>query len=265
LVALALLADCGGNAFTSANGAGGTAQAGAGGSGTIAGSANGGTTSRAGNSSGGSGQAGTSSGGSPPIAGNGGVNSGGTSSGGTGAAGSAGSSAGAGGSVLDKCPPNPPASGACKTGLECTYGDDLRAECRNRYNCVSGKWQSQLDNCAPLEDCSEVDGGIRQVGTSCPTVGVDCTFANGTEGLIYCRCDAQLAGTMSTPIWDCEGPPPAPCPKVLPNEGQPCDGSSSGNMCVYGSCDFGAESIAGMQCQNGVWTRTAGGCATAGG
>jgi hypothetical protein len=171
-------------------------------------------------------------------------------------------SAGAGGMVLDKCPVDPPASGACKTGLECTYGDDLRAECRDRYSCVDAAWQSQLAKCAKLETCLEVDGGLRQVGTTCPTVGVECTLDNGSSGSVYCRCDLHENGGMQ--IWDCQGPPNSPCPQVVPNEGQPCDGSANNAMCAYGNCNFGASSVADMQCTNGVWTEIGAGCATAG-
>jgi hypothetical protein len=159
------------------------------------------------------------------------------------------------------CPANPPTqtSGACVSGLSCTYGDDLRPACRTHVDCLDGMWSAQaVSACKPLIDCGSRDGGVPQVGAACTNVGEDCTLSEGPgAGLVYCRCDACLTSPC-TPAWDCKGPPPTPCPQLLPNEGQPCD--TNGESCTYGSCSMSADEVADMECIAHIWNQIANVC-----
>jgi hypothetical protein len=230
-------------------------------SGGAGGSARGGAAS---GGSSGAARGGGSSGGNPPVAGAAGAGSAGSSAGGTNAGGTnAGGEAGA--PATGVCPPNPPtaSSGACVSGLSCTYGTDLRPACRRHVDCVDGMWSTQaLSACKPLLDCVARDGGIPQQYEACTEVGEDCTLTEGPgQGLIYCRCDACLGDGTCTPTWSCIGPPPNPCPQSLPNEGQRCE--MNGQSCTYGSCNLPANDVADMECVANVWQQVAGGCVTA--
>jgi hypothetical protein len=237
---------CGGNVFTSTSLAGaGGAAAGSGAASGRAGSATAGDTSDGGDANGGSAgdvsAGGTSSGGTIAV-------SGGSSVGGT--AGHAGSVVGVGGStaVADTaCPTDPPGTEACLPGLSCTYGDDLRAQCRSRFRCVEAVWSSTVAKCADLISCDQVPEGFPKQGDACTTVGEDCTLDNGTFGKVYCRCDA-CTGASCTKNWECEGPPTG-CPIVVPNDGQPCD--TNGVSCLYGNCSM-ANGLQ-VDCTNKIW------------
>jgi hypothetical protein len=193
------------------------------------------------------------------MAGSGGVNSAGSGGSNAGSTNAGGTNAGGtGGGPISSCPTNPP-SGACVSGLACSYGDDLRPLCRTRYDCSNGQWTLTQKACAPVEDCAARDGGIPQVGKACTDVGEDCTLNGGsTTGLIYCRCDSHT-NPVSTQ-WDCVGPPAKPCPQVLPNEGAPCD--TDVGTCNYGSCSMGPGFISAVECSNHVWKQVGVACAT---
>jgi len=244
LTSCLFLLDCGGSAFTSGTEAVGGAQAGLGGADELGGAGLG--------SAGKGGQSGgPSSGGSPPAAGAGGVSdAGGPPSG------------GAGGDLpVSACPVAPPTGGTCVTGLSCTYGMDLRPACRTRFQCSKGVWTSDGTTCSPLLDCSTREGGIPQVGHECSEVGEDCTLNGGsTTGLIYCRCDTHATTQPVSTVWDCVGPPQKPCPKLAPNEGQACDGTSA-DVCRYGSCSMPPGYIEDLECVNHVITRIPAVCA----
>jgi hypothetical protein len=285
------LIDCGGTAFTTgggSSGAGGSSAAGgvsaqggtggaitssggssAGGISTGGGAGRGGASGQGGASGkGGGGSSGASGGasGGPPNGGAGGV--GGSLAGGAGGAvgGAGGTNSGGTGGVIvtTACPVSPPTANSppCAPGLSCTYGDDLRPACRTHVDCLDGAWVAQAaPACKPLIDCGSHDGGVPQVGKACTLVGDDCTLNEGAgNGLVYCRCDTCTASTC-TAEWDCIGPPQSPCPKLLPNEGQPCD--VNGESCSYGECGMPANDVANMQCIAHVWQQIAGGCVTA--
>ncbi|MES1176172.1 MAG: hypothetical protein ABUL62_17755 [Myxococcales bacterium] len=259
-----VLVACGGSVFT----AGGTDSGGAAGlseGGSSAGARDG-SAGKPITPAGGAAHAGAAQGG----AANGGSDSGGAAHGGAAqggaatAGGSAGGAANAGAAGLadTSCPPMPPTVGkACVPDLYCSYGDDPRQWCRDRYGCGEvGKWTAahpQVGTCAPLADCSTTPSGFPVIGHECKTVSEECTFDGGTSGTIYCRCNfcgdaSSCPASMAS--WACAGPPIAPCPDTLPNEGQPCDKKMS---CFYGVTCEGVT----MACNGKTWSTESGGCA----
>jgi hypothetical protein len=257
------LVACGGSVFT----AGGPDAAGAAGlsdGGTSAGGRDGsagkpstpsGGAAHGAASSGGSADGGAVSGG----AAHGGAASAGAATGGSSAGGAA--SAGAGGAFEASCPALPPVAGkACAPDLYCSYGDDPRPACRDRFRCTNGKWVAAhpaAGTCPPIADCAMTPSGFPVVGHECQTFGEECSFDGGASGTIYCRCNfcgAMSSCPASMAAWACAGPPIAPCPEALPNEGQPCEKKQS---CFYGVPCEGVT----MACDGKTWSTMSGGCA----
>ena len=254
-----LLDACGGSVFT----AQGTESAGA--AGLSAGETSvGGSDGSAGKPvkpSGGASSGGASNGGADTSGGaaSGGAAHGGSASAGASAGGAA--NAGAGGMTVAGCPAIEPVAGkACSAGLSCSYGDDPRPACRDRYACTKGKWvasEPAPGTCAPIADCSMTPSGFPVVGNECQTIGEECTFDGGTSGTIYCRCSfcgAKSSCPASMADWACAGPPIAPCPEELPNEGDACAKKQS---CFYGVPCEGAS----MVCNGKTWVLEGAGCA----
>jgi hypothetical protein len=150
------------------------------------------------------------------------------------------------------CPDVPPVAGAaCSVGLRCSYGDDPRVECRQRFSC-DGTWVSEADNnCPVLLDCSSLAAPPKD-RDPCGTVGDDC----GT-GSRYCLCDACTSSCSGPSAWICTQPPAAPCPPAMPNDGAACE--SPGLSCTYGACPIPGG---GMTCVENRWKQVAGGCPT---
>ncbi len=267
----AFVTACGGSSFTSSSSGGGSGASGAGASGAGAsagsaqagggalgggGSAQGGTSSgghggkgHGGAGEGGGGQSGEGGGGSPPIGGSGGSSAG--------SAGSGGASAGSGGSaVITSCPKDAPDEmSACQDDLVCTYGDDVRLNCRTRYTCQNGVFSVAVAGCKPLIACLDRAGGIPMTGSACTEQGEECLL-QPTPDYIYCRCDSS---------WSCYQTPGytmATCPQVAPNIGQACD--SGGVVCQYGSCSYPATYDPTLQCKGKAWQQAVSACATPG-
>ncbi|HEY4158914.1 MAG TPA: hypothetical protein VGM29_12485 [Polyangiaceae bacterium] len=234
---------CGGSSFSAAGSAGSSVSGAAGAAGSSVGGASGST-----------GQGGTSNagrGGSAGVSGASGSGSGGAS----GSAGASGSStAGASGSAgapATVCPVMGPPQGACKTGLTCSYGDDIRAQCRTVAQCAAGHFIVGAPGCKPLIACSAVVGSPFQVHAACGTLGDDCLLSSDpTYGPTYCRCDSCTGPVCGGPLsWDCLSSPTKPCPLTVPNEGQSCSGAAP--SCTYGNCDM--EDQLEVDCVNGSW------------
>jgi hypothetical protein len=255
---------CSGTSFSE----GVVGEAGSGGSGSSAGSdSHGGVLNRAGHGNGGS-VIGTA--GSQPTAGTdaAGADSGGTTSGGTGtggdvsvggdvvtagtaSGGSAGTSAMGGAAGTNSGPPvdvvcpksQPSSGGLCKDGLLCSYGTDLRADCRNLAKCDGGKWSLDKPGCAGLQQC---EGVI--VGKTCDPNAAACSLDSG----VFCVCSAcSGAGPCSTDYtWACAGSQGGvACPKSPPNLGQACAADA---QCPYGSCATGSNITA--TCKDSTWS-----------
>ena len=253
-----LLVACSGSVFT----AGVMEAAGAAGL-SDAGQSPGGSDGRAGKPvtpAGGAPHGGAASGGAATA----GASHGGTASGGAASAGDShggAANAGAGGFSATSCPKTAPVAGkACSGDLYCSYGDDPRPACRDRYGCSSGKWVAShpgAGTCAPIADCSMTPSGFPVVSHECDTIGEECSFDGGASGTIYCRCnfcgDAS-ACPASMASWACAGPPIAPCPEALPNDGQACEKKQS---CFYGVPCEGVT----MTCDGKTWASVSGGCA----
>lgn len=226
-----------------------------------AGKASAGDSGSAGDSTPSGGKSGAGTGGSATA----GESVGGSSLGGaSGEGGRAGASAGSAGMVSDidtVCPVATPTAGkACRPGLSCSYGSDPRPSCRSRFSCgEAGRWSGVAPAaCPPVTDCSMTPSGFPIVGKECKTIGESCSFDGMQSGTIQCACG--FCGTdatcpMSMRSWQCAGPPAAPCPEELPNEGQACAIEKS---CSYGvQCQGGVE----MTCDGKLWSQSATGCA----
>lgn len=151
--------------------------------------------------------------------------------------------------VVAACPHDPPsAGGPCGTGLSCSYGDDPRASCRTRYDCLGAAWVATAGTCASITAC----GSLAQVpadGATCVDVGANCwTLADAYNYNVACACPA-CSGAMCSSMWSCGGAPAPGCPRVIPNLGQPCD-STTPAKCVYGVCPDSTAAV----CQSGAWT-----------
>ena len=256
---------CSGASFSSGNG-GEAGAAGDGGS-----NSHGGALNRAGRGGSSSGKAGTTSTSGSDAGGSdvGGAATGGTTAtGGTGTAGdvnvggdvstagtpsvgghagtmSTGGSAGtnSGPPVDEVCPKNQPSNGGlCKENLWCSYGNDLRAQCRNLAKCTDGKWVLTKPDCAELKPCEAL-----LVGGACMAGTPDCALDAG----VFCVCAGCKGGGVCANEyeWACAGGQGgAVCPKAPPNFGHACMNDMT---CPYGSCTTGGNITA--TCGGGVW------------
>lgn len=130
------------------------------------------------------------------------------------------------------CPEKrPPKDYPCQGALSCTYGDDVRTQCRARATCHNGAWEIQTQSCKALATC----GTLAKPGVACEAQAEPCV----KDGYQYCTCtacDGDVCGTKAT--WHCTGGAIiAGCPNLAPNEGQGCDAALT---CNYGSCGPGS-------------------------
>ncbi|MGO8971253.1 MAG: hypothetical protein ACLQDQ_16980 [Myxococcaceae bacterium] len=149
------------------------------------------------------------------------------------------------------CPGFPPdASAACPVpGLMCSWGGDLRAECRTFATCgdVAPGWQLSGGSCTlPVPSCPATappttPGGApctqRELGLTCVYAATAYTCANGCGGPIV---------TGQTDVW-CVSPLDAGCPPFVPNLGTECQ--PAGLACDYNACASGGMAVT---CQ-GIW------------
>jgi hypothetical protein len=138
----------------------------------------------------------------------------------------------------------PPASGVCE------YGTSLVIGCRQHYTCVFGSWQLQTGQYCPPIDNVGVNGCppvTSASGQACFKEGQVCAL----PGSSVCDCTACGGGgpCMTTPTWECAGPPGGGCPNLAPDTGQTC--AAPGIVCSYGApCSL---TSATRQCSGGVW------------
>jgi len=267
LVLGSLALACGGSAFTTSEGSNGNAGSGNDGNGDAgvlnrAGLGSGGTKTTGGDGVGGTD---TSAGGGTNT---GGTNTGGTNTGGSGATmggmpgvagdlGTAGdlvtggvtSSAGSAGTSTmpspdTSCPEAQPVKdGACQGDLSCSYGADVRTQCRPHTSCDNGGWAVTDPGCTKLHSC----GGV-VANAECDMGAAPCV----KDSYQYCvcsLCQGNLCGM--NPTWHCHGGASAAgCPKLQPNEGQACDGEMK---CRYGACGVAQDTPLDAVCKDGTW------------
>ena len=150
------------------------------------------------------------------------------------------------------CPPVSPLAGSSCTvaGIECTYGDGVRPECRSTAMCdATGSWIITSPACSLPGSCSAVSASP---GSPCLMHGDECVE---TAAGAACICTDCFNGPCAPPPkWDCFTAPGDPCPKYAPNRGQPC--FNLAQSCSYGSCSGLAITVS---CTQGIWewsTRT---------
>ncbi|MEO5726175.1 MAG: hypothetical protein ABI134_15240 [Byssovorax sp.] len=170
--------------------------------------------------------------------------------GGTGNSTSAVTSGGTGGSAgTSFCPAAEPAPGsscAAPEGQRCTYGEQVRPECRKDFICSNGGWFTTKSVCLspPADHCAftEPPTGV------CGQEGDVCVVGAAT----ICQCSSCLGGPCMPPPpqWQCSGPPTTPgCPAIVPNDGSAC--ASEGLECTYGNVCSASGALA--RCKAGMW------------
>jgi len=120
--------------------------------------------------------------------------------------------------------PNSPCE---RAGLECTYGHELLALCRDRYVCNNGLWSPA----PPIPLCRP------PLATDCPaTIPASWSSCGSTPALTYCeypdesvvchcidRHGLPVSRKLDPPQWRCyAAPTTAGCPAMVPNEGTAC-------------------------------------------
>ena len=179
--------------------------------------------------------------------------SGGSAGGSGGSAGSTGGTAGSGGGDYVDCPETLPSDGAScsEDGLNCTYGDDPRFQCRDTAICIGSSW-----TVSPSTDarCAEDPRP-----PSCPATPPSGGMCSGPDQCVYedgtsCLCTSCPPGDPvcmgGDPMWHCT-PPQAGCPARPPNAGTRC--GMEGQRCDY-TCDLN------VTCTMGAWVWQRGNC-----
>jgi len=158
---------------------------------------------------------------------------------------------------LTQCPTEEPALEAACTadGAVCTYGNEVRVDCRHALRCASGKWMKHegWGDCrsAPKTYCPAAppSGACTPVTwEGQPIEGrgqAVCDYAGGAT----CVCSPCLGENCVGFVWDCAMPPAkAACPAIAPNLGGAC--AVIGVTCNYGfPCQGGASFV----CKDSVW------------
>ena len=162
--------------------------------------------------------------------------------------GTSGTGAG-GGTSATLCPAAEPNGGECSapTGFHCTYGEQVRPECRHEWTCGDGgTWITTKGVCLspPADHCqfTEPPSGV------CGQEGDVCVVGAAT----ICQCSACFGGPCMAPppVWQCSGPPATSgCPMVVPNDGSAC--TSEGLECTYGNVCSASGALA--RCMSGLW------------
>jgi hypothetical protein len=178
-------------------------------------------------------------------------------SGSGGGPGSGGSVAGAGGAagatactgpLCSACPSTAPANGSACTlpagtdSWACTWGSNPALKCRTSSACDStGKWTIG----APPPECATLPTGCPVAKTGVCTGTASCLYPDGAE----CACQPGQVGICT------EAPAlPAPCPRVVPNQGSPCS-FPTGTTCTVNSCTNASQPdvFSGVSCIDGAW------------
>ena len=147
--------------------------------------------------------------------------------------------------------PNSPCEGA---GLECTYGHELLALCRDRYVCNNGVWSPAppIPLCRPpsTTDCPAT---IPASGSPCGSTPVG-TYCEYPDQFVVCHCldmnCLAVCRMLDPPEWRCDAPPTTPgCPAMAPNQGTACN--TPPLRCAYqgGACGGGILA----ECTDGKW------------
>ena len=161
-----------------------------------------------------------------------------------------GTSGGTGGTTPTMlCPATEPSGGQCSapTGFRCTYGEEVRPECRHEWICGDGgQWITTKSVCLspPADHCAFTEPPSGE----CAQEGDVCVVGAAT----ICQCSSCFGGPCSPPPpkWQCSGPPTtAGCPPVVPNDGSAC--TTEGLDCSYGNVCSGSG--ARTLCTNGLW------------
>jgi hypothetical protein len=171
-----------------------------------------------------------------------------TTTGGTGSGGGTGTGTG-GGTSMSLCPETEPSGGQCNapTGFRCTYGEQVRPECRHEWICGDGgSWLMTKGVCLspPADHCAFTEPPSGQCGQE----GDVCVVGAAT----ICQCSSCFGGPCSPPppMWQCSGPPANPgCPAIVPNDGSAC--TSEGAECTYGNVCSASGALA--RCKGGLW------------
>ena len=169
---------------------------------------------------------------------------------------------GGGGSTSGGCPTVAPVNGAACTPpyatsgfatAECSYGDDLRPQCRTTAVCTAHAWQVTTPTCTapPLPAACSIPPPSES--SACADETLSCWYGDGTR----CACSACYGGSeyplcapIDPPEWHCATPATG-CPAVMPQSGTAC--STPGASC-------GPDCTLTVTCTNGIWQWAVGEC-----
>lgn len=164
----------------------------------------------------------------------------------------AASDAGDGGGA-PACPATMTAGAACsQEGLQCEYGTDPNAGCDAIYVCSSGAFKAstqveQPKTCPtpsfPKENKCPATYNTVPVGQACVDDGLECAYAKG-----ICACAGSNGGPVTTLRWVCPAPGDK-CPDDRPRAGSACD--AEGRSCSYGACTYRGGVV--EKCSGGSW------------
>lgn len=160
--------------------------------------------------------------------------------------------------VSSICPMAAPAMGdpCSRIGFVCTYGDDLRPECRTRAVCMNFAWQVTAPRCQPY-DASMCPATRPMNGDACSADGQFCTFPppGPAMGNFHCRCtNCPVGGGMCTGAtqWRCIQQADPGCPTDPPLLGAGCP--IGGLQCSYDVCGEGGRVACSLE---NMWISTA--------
>ncbi len=161
-----------------------------------------------------------------------------------------------------QCPEEPPPDGeACaESGLQCTYGEAERVDCRTKARCVTGKWTISSGQTCSQPEAGDCPAEQPLPGDPCQ-IRVENHFGDSSIPCVYssetaCVCRSCPEGRcVDGPGWQCEAPPAASCPRLAPNLGDECD--NPGRSCSYGDPCLGGGSFI---CRQGYWHDGGAGC-----
>jgi hypothetical protein len=158
------------------------------------------------------------------------------------------------------CPGSAPAEGdLCENeGLQCSYGNQLTARCRDIFRCEDSTWIQTYSRAnatcqLPVGSCP---AGLPDQTTCTVPEGVSDVYTCDYPGDVSCYCDVTHFAPGTEGTWACFAPPRnGACPSVLPNLGDTCDNFSL--TCRYGHPVYGCFSppFSTVFCFQGVWER----------
>jgi hypothetical protein len=164
---------------------------------------------------------------------------------------------------VSSCPEEEPnENDPCSLTFDCSYGQSVRPDCRDRWTCRGGTW-TRVGSCVdaapgycPAQQPMEASACTPIIN---PEQRAGCEYSGNT----FCECPCPTSGPnigcAPSEQWMCYGPSSAvDCPSLIPNLGTAC--TVQGTQCIYGDpCNFGGAVVI---CVQSVWRTGDASCPT---